>query len=274
MGEARGLAAEQRVAGATPRDGDGAGFEPGERLREPLDQSVDDRLLDRGRDVAEPRVGNRVGLTLEEELSRGLETAHAQVERVPLEPGFGERNLIRPPLPGEPVEVRPRRVRQAEKLPDLIEGLSDGVVTRRTDAPKDPLLRHMIDLCMAPGGDHAHIGGIELGFEPRGDEVRLHVVHPHPGDATRHGESFGELDAHEERALKPRPDRNGDGIDLAGLGSRGPEGLVDDAGQERDVGPRRQLRDDPAVLEMDVLGRDDVGENAAVFDDGRAGVIA
>ena len=273
-GQARGVEAKQGVAGTSSGHGDRASLVPFQGLTQAFHEDVHDRLLDRGRDVAEPGLRDRLGLLLEEELRRRLEAAHAQVEGVPLEPSPGKRDLIRPTFPCELVEMGTGRIRQAKKLSDLVERLPRRVVAGRADASKNARLGHVVDLGVPSGGDHADVGWGELGLEPRGDEVRLDMVHPHPGDPTRHREPFRELDPDEERADEPRSDRRRDRVDLVGLKVRLSESLLHDAREKRDVRPRCQLRHHAAVLEMDVLRRDDVREDAAVFDDGRAGVVA
>ena len=78
-------------------------------------------------------------------------------------------------------------------------------------------------------------------------------------------QTFGEIDADEQRPGQPRPARDGNGVESGHGVMRGRvDRLLDNRADRLDVHPRGDLREDAAVLAVHVdLRRDDVGRGCA-----------
>ena len=94
-------------------------------------------------------------------------------------------------------------------------------------------------------------------------------------EAARPGDRLPQVDADQQAADQPGPARYAHGIDLLPASSGFLERTLDDRDQRLQVGPGRQLRDDPAVGGVQrVLRADDVREQAwAIANHRRRGFI-
>ena len=92
----------------------------------------------------------------------------------------------------------------------------------------------------------------------------------------RPGERLRRRQADEERADQPGALRDRDPFDPVEPDPGLAERLAQDGRDELEMPPRRDLRDDPAVLRMQLrLGGDDVGQDLAVVrDDSRGRLVA
>ena len=107
-------------------------------------------------------------------------------------------------------------------------------------------------------------------------EVTLEVVHPDERNAEYGGDRLRLGDADEERPDQARSDRRSDRIDIPEREVCIAKRLADSGGQCLDVGARRDLGNDAAVLAVEIdLADDHVAEDVApALDHGRGGFVA
>ncbi len=117
-----------------------------------------------------------------------------------------------------------------------------------------------------------HQDGVDVAFEVVDGDERF---------AEGEGEGLGEGDADEEGPGEAGAGGDGDGVQVR-VGERLPcrrtgalEGLADDGDDGAEVLAAGELGDDTAVVGVDELGGDDVGEKfLAVAEDGCGGLVA
>ena len=101
------------------------------------------------------------------------------------------------------------------------------------------------------------------------------MVDGNEGDAGAEGEGLGEGDADEERSGEAGAFGDGDGFEIAVLDACPVHGFADDGEDGAEMLAGGQFGDDAAVVGMDELRGDDVGECvAAAADDGCRGFVA
>ncbi len=116
------------------------------------------------------------------------------------------------------------------------------------------------------GERRVHEDGVDVAFE---------VVDGDEGEVGSEGEGFGEADADEERAGEARAFGDGDGGEVGVLDARALHGFADDGDDGAEVFARGEFGDDAAVVAVDELRGDHVGEDfVAVADDGGGGLVA
>ena len=181
---------------------------------------------------------------------------------------------------GEAVDDRAAGIAQAQHLGALVEGFAHGVVD---GLPQDFVLQgavHLDDLRVAAGDQQAQVreGRLVHGLVRLPDEIRqdmaLQVVHHHHRDVQRQGQRLGEGRAHQEGAQQARAAGEGDGGEVLRTHARLPQRLGDDRDDVLLVGAGRQFRHHAAEVLMDLLRGDDIGQQDAVAQDGRRGVVA
>jgi hypothetical protein len=119
------------------------------------------------------------------------------------------------------------------------------------------------------GGAGARV--LQLG----GEEVRLHVVHPHHRLPQRPGRGLPPRHPHQESADEAGPGGDADQVDPLQPDPGLLQGAAHHVVHRAQVGARGQLRHHAAVEEVDVLGEDDVAEQLPLAaQDGGGGLVA
>ncbi len=245
-------------------------------------QHVDDRLLERRRDVGHGHRAPGPLLRLDPPRHRGLETREREVEAVPLEVAAGRQpagKVDRDPvaLSRSTVDVWSAREGQPEHPGDLVERLTRGVVHRRAErAHVVGDVGHEEQRAVPAGDEHRHR---RLGQRPVLDDVdgdvRGQVVDAVDRGAERHGERLGRSDPDEQGSGQSRPGRHGDRVEVAEPDARVAAGPLDRRHHGLEVRPARDLGHDPS--EAGVLldaARDRVDEQGLAAHDADPGLVA
>src|SRR5262249_42743252 len=103
-----------------------------DRLAGGVDQHVDERLLDAGRDVGQITGGGRVLAHVLPD--RRLEPTEAEVEPAALHARARKADRAGVAVAGQAIDHRPAGIAEAEDLRDLVERLADRVVARAAEA--------------------------------------------------------------------------------------------------------------------------------------------
>ena len=154
---------------------------------------------------------------------------------------------------GGPPDRRSARVAEPEQAPDLVERLAGGVVEGRAEQPVGQVVAHLGEERVAARDDQrderedrvrpVRLTGVA---QPGRVDVALEVVDPDQRPVVDPGEGLGEVDPDEERAGQARAVGDRDRLDVVpgrpGVGPR----RVEDRDDPAQVGPRGDLRDDPA----------------------------
>ena len=194
--------------------------------------------------------------------------------------GPGELEALRVALPGEPVYHRAARVAEPHHLGTFVERLAHGVVDGLAEYLE---VQGVVDadyLRVAAAHQQAEVGELRLMrllallLDEVGEDVALKVVDHDYGDVEGDSHGLCERSSDEQRtqqagAAGERYRRQFRGLDA---GSR--KRLADHRHDVELVGARRQLRHHSAVGLVDILARYHVGEQVAVADDRRGGVVA
>jgi hypothetical protein len=86
----------------------------------------------------------------------GLEAAEAEVEPRSLRHGARENKAVGPPAGGEPFDLWPSRVAQAQELCNLIEGFSRGIVDRAPQGSEIQSAVAAVYIRMPPAGNQTN----------------------------------------------------------------------------------------------------------------------
>lgn len=129
---------------------------------------------------------------------------------------------------------------------------------------------------MAAGDDQHHAGvGQRPVLQGVGRDVAGQVVDSVERPTERVGEGLGAGQPDLEGAREAGAGGDGYRVELVGAQPGAVEGLADDGVEGVQVGPGRDLRDDPAETGVLVhAGGDDVGEQPAATHDARPGLVA
>ena len=209
-----------------------------------------------------------------------LQPGEGEVERAPLEARHGER-LDDPAGPGEAVDDGPAGVAEPGHLRHLVVGLARGVVPRPREEG-DPLRGEREDVRVPSRDDEGREAGRErprgraVEVEERGERVPLDVVARDERDAEAEGDSPRLREADEKRPDEAGAGRRDDEAHVLEPGARPLERLVQERREVRQVGPGRDLRDDPAVaaVHVDLRGDDGRDDRAVLPEEGDGGLVA
>ena len=159
----------------------------------------------------------------------------------------------------------------------FVERFARRVVHRLTKQGVIAVVVHADDVAVSARYDKAQKRRLQIRI---GDVVRGHM----PFDVVDGDErlvcgvaqALHAADAGEQRADKPRPVGDGEGIDILQAHVRCPERLVNHAVAGFDVRAAGDFRDDAAIERMEVnLAENDVGDDGApILDDGGSGFVA
>ena len=197
--------------------------------------------------------------------------------------GEGEGDGFGVAVGGEGVDPGAAGVGQAEELGDLVEGLAGGVVEGLAYVAEVPRLFGRlggeVEVGVAAADDEGEEwGGVGEGracVHENGVDVAFEVVDGDEREVGAEGEGLGEADADEQGSGEAGAFGDGDGGEI-GVGDVGTlHGLADDGDDGAEMLAGGQLGDDAAVVAVDELRGDDVGEDCmAVADDGCGGLVA
>ena len=178
---------------------------------------------------------------------------------------------------------RPTGVAESQEAPRLVERLAGGIVHGLAQEPVLEVIAHLHEERVAAGHDEGdeREGGLRLlgrvrVEQPGRVEMTLEVVDPDEGDVQGPRDRLRIREAHEERADQPRA--GGDGhLPHVGKGrARFPQDLVERRVDPAQVGPRRDLGDDPAGASVQChLARHGLGHDpAGPVEERDAGLVA
>ena len=179
-------------------------------------------------------------------------------------------------LAGERLDVRTARIRQPEDARDFIERLPRRVVERAAEHFELERGLRIDDRRMPAAREQRHKGRTKgLVLEIRRGEMPADVIDPDERDVEPVGKPLCKGQPHKERAQKPRPVGDGDGIELLLLDARRFEGASDDEIDGVRVGAGCDLGHDAPVERLDVGGGSDlIGQKPPARNDGGGGLIA
>ena len=170
---------------------------------------------------------------------------------------------------------RPARVAEPEQARALVERLAGRVVERRPDDLEAAVVPYVEEQRVPAAREQAQerrVDGLRL-QEQRGD-MAVQVVDRSEGKPQRPRERLRRRQPDEQRADQPGPLRDGDPLDPVEPDAGLVERLAQHRRDELEVPPRGDLRDDAAVLRVQLgLGGDDIGEELAVVRDHSRGCL-
>ena len=156
-------------------------------------------------------------------------------------------------LRGQPINLGPAGIGQAEDACHLVEGLPRGIINRF--AEQFNVAHHVAHheerrvSARDKERDGRHLEG-PLRTENVGPHMAHEVVDRVDGCVEGHGERLCRTDAHHERARQARATSYGDGIDLGQRDSRLRDRRANGRLQCLEVGTRRHLRHHSAVARV------------------------
>ena len=181
------------------------------------------------------------------------------------------------PSARQPVDRRSARIAEPEQPGALVERLAGRVVERRAHDVEPAVIPHVEEERVPAAREQAEERRVDgLGLEIERGDVAVQVVDRGERQPPRPGERLRGRQPDEERADQPRALRDRDPLDPVEPDTGLAERLAQDGRDELEMPPRRDLRDDAAVLRVQLrLGGDDVGEDLAVVrDERRSGLVA
>ena len=138
-----------------------------------------------------------------------------------------------------------------EQLRHLVERLARGIVHRAAQPHVPPDTLHRDALAVSAGNQQQQVGerhpALDQAGQPRGQRVRLQVVHRHIGQPVRDRDALGEQTADDQPADQPRA---GAGRHASQIGEPKPRPRHHAAhllGQERQMRARGYFRHHPAI---------------------------
>src|SRR5690606_2735334 len=116
------------------------------------------RLLEAGGKVGQGHLLSVLELAPEGERGR-LQPAEAEIE--PLPEGPGEAEGLGVALPGQAVQLGPRRVGEPHGPADLVDGLPRRIVPSLAEAAVDAPVHHLQEFRVAPGRSEEHTSELQ-----------------------------------------------------------------------------------------------------------------
>ena len=207
---------------------------------------------------------------------RRLQTAEAEVEAGVARHRQRQLEPLRVPLFGELLQRRPAGEAEPEQAGDLVEGLAGGVVERLAEHLVAAVVADAGEQRVAAAGEEAEEGRLErLRGEEVGGDVPLQVVDRDQRQPARRGDRLRRASPTNSAPIRPGPAVTATASISIQQTHLPPQRRLDHRHRQVEVVARGDLGNDPAEFRMRlVLRRDDVGEDSAAVDDGRAGVVA
>ena len=184
------------------------------------DQYIDDGFLKTGGDIRYlRRIGGMVFLNVVEESS--LQPAEAEIAGI-FEPGAGELDCRRH-IFCRCFDDGASRISQSHDPGCFIERFSCGVVSRLAEFFEFAVIGHQHDIAVTSGDDETETGECRLcAVQPVGADMAFEVVNAYEWQRMRQCDSFGCIDADDERSGKAGAMSDCDGRDvLPGYGCIG-----------------------------------------------------
>ena len=256
-----------RIGRDTPGDDQGGGaLRVTQRAGGPIDEAIDDRLLERGGDIL-----------------RLVSAAVAGAQHRTLQAGEGEMRLRRAKQrPGQRhgaavaagrrlLHRRTAGKAEAEQFGGLVERLARRVVDGGGEAPVAAEPFDEENLTVAARDEQQEIGKSKVGLaEHRRQRMAFEMVDRDQRLAARQRQPLGGDQADDHAADKPRAGGGGDRIDLVERRPSLFQRFLDQPRQNLDMGARRDLRDDAAERPVGaLLPRQPMGEHPPVGSDQR-----
>src|SRR5690348_8880514 len=209
------------------------------------DERADDGVLIRRSEIGPPSF----------ELARGQVTG--RVQQRGLQPGEGEvspRNArdrkvvgLGVAVPREPVDLAAARIAEAEQPRALVERLPGRIVQRRPEHVLLVVPAHVEEQRVAAAREQAQerrLNSVRLEVE-RGD-MAAEMIDRHEREPARPRDRLGRREPDEQRTDEAGPLRDGDLLDVIERRARVRQRLAHDGGDELEMPPRGDLRDDAA----------------------------
>ena len=206
-----------------------------------------------------------------------LESAKTEIKAAVADLGNGEAECAGIAALRKPIDDRPSRIAQSEKLRQLIQRFSCRIVPRAPDRLVDLRLGREYQRGMSAGYHESQQGILDRRvLDESGTDMTLNVIDGNQGflQGVRH--CLGEVQAHKQRPDEPGPLSDGDTVDfgvlLPGLAESAPHNIADVA----QMFAARQLRHDPAEAAVRLyLRSDDIRvDRAPVFHQRRCRLVA
>ena len=238
------------------------------RMLRPVRQHLGHRVLEAGGDVGGRPNRQRTGPVARHLLChRGLQAGEAEVASRASQQRPRERKPPRIAAGRQLLQRRPARPAQPEQLRHLVERLARGIVHRAAQPHVPPDTLHRDALAVSAGNQQQQVGerhpALDQAGQPRGQRVRLQVVHRHIGQPVRDRDALGEQAADDQPADQPRA---GAGRHASQIGEPQPRPRHHAAhllGQERQMRARGDLRHHPAIRRvLALLAQHRLGEHA------------
>lgn len=281
-GIGQGLA-EGAVAGDAAGGGDAWQAQPSGGAERFDGERFDDGGLDAGAEVLDGGGGIQQGGIFLEEIADGrFQSGEAEVVVVGLEQRAGEGVGGGVSVGGEAIHFRASGVGETDQLGDFVEAFAGGVIE---GGAEDAVLKFVADLDeegVTAADDEGDIGdkAVEaspgrIAFDPRRVEVSFVVVNSEKRAVEGEGEGLSAFEADHECIGQAGALGGGDGVEVARTDAGRPEGGMNHRGAVTQMLAGGEFGDDTAVFRVQRhLRCHDVGEDAAIPDDGGAGFVA